>query len=173
MKHYYKQESNRLSYRKLNIDDLEAWSVFFDSNEREIFLGLGDQLSPTEKAKMWIELQLERYQNNEFGHLAIINKESGELVGVSGLLVRKVEDKIDYEVAYSIMPSVWGNGYATEAAQTMRAFAKANNLHHRVVSWIHEKNIFSQNVAKKNGLTFEGETVNFRGHEVQVWSSKI
>ncbi|MEZ4936430.1 MAG: GNAT family N-acetyltransferase [Crocinitomicaceae bacterium] len=170
---YYNQESERLRYRRLSMDDLDDWKVFFDDNEREHFLALDATLSPEEKAKEWIELQLERYAQGDFGHLAILEKSSGNLVGVSGLLVRNKESNLDYEVAYSILPNYWGKGYATEAAKNMKQFAMNHQLHHRVVSWIHPENSFSQNVAQKNGMKFNGEEFEFRGILVQVWEIAI
>ena len=170
---YYSQDSERLSFRKMTMKDLSDWVIFFQNNEREAFLGLDQNLSATEKAQQWIQLQLDRYAADEFGHLAIIEKSSGKLVGVSGLLVRIKEGHLDYEVAYSILPEFWGMGYATEAAKKMKKFATENQLHSRVVSWIHPENIYSQNVAKKNGMTFEGEEIEFRGIQVQVWFANI
>lgn len=168
---YYKQESERLQFRQLKKEDFEAWRVFFEDNSRERFLGLDSELSAEEKTQQWIDLQLERYEEGDFGHLAIVERKSGALVGVSGLLVRNKDSKLDYEVAYSILPEYWGKGYATEAALHMKVFAQEHDLHERVVSWIHPENVYSQNVAKKNGMVFRGEQVEFRGIQVDVWEA--
>lgn len=171
--YYANLASERLLFRPMKLQDFSEWVVFFDQNEREKYLALDENLNKEEKAQNWIELQLERYANNELGHLAILSKSSGDLIGVAGLLYRNKDKGFDLEVAYSILPKYWGNGYATEAAQTMKSFAKEKKLHRRLVSWIHPENKFSQNVAKKNGMRWEGETIMFRGIEVQVWVCAI
>lgn len=166
---YYQQESERLRFRKMKIEDIEAWTAFFDHNEREHFLLLDQNLNSKEKAEQWFELQLKRYSQNDFGHLAITKKDNNKIIGVAGLLTRNKENKLDYEVAYSILPNYWGHGFATEAAMQMKEYAKTNRLHKRIVSWIHPENIYSKNIATKNGLTFKGETILYRNIRFEVW----
>jgi RimJ/RimL family protein N-acetyltransferase len=173
MKEYYNQETERLNFRKMELSDLETWTRFFKNNDREHFLALDTDLTSEEKAKQWIDIQLERYQKNEFGHLVLTDKKTNSFVGICGLLTRNKDTNLDYEVAYSIMPDFWGNGFATEAAKKIKSFAKEHKLHKRVVSWIHPENTFSQNVARKNGLSFNGETIEFRGITVEVWEAPI
>lgn len=171
--YYNSLETERLSFRKMVSDDLKDWTLFFQNNNREHFLALDQNLSPKDKAEQWINLQLERYSKNQFGHLAIIKKSNLKLIGVAGLLLREKEDTFDYEVAYSIRPEEWGKGYATEAAKKMKKFAQDNQLHSRVVSWIHPENTFSKRVAQKNGLRWKGENIEFRGITVEVWEGNI
>ena len=63
-------------------------------------------LSPMEFAKQWYANQAHRYQNNWGGLNALIEKDSGRLVGYAGLLTQKIEGKIELEVAYSSFPNI-------------------------------------------------------------------
>ena len=37
---YFKQESERLTYRALTENDIDSWTEFFENNDRLIFLGI-------------------------------------------------------------------------------------------------------------------------------------
>jgi ribosomal-protein-alanine N-acetyltransferase len=61
------------------------------------------------------------------------------------------------EIGYFIMPSFWGNGYATEIAKSLTAICfKYINLH-RVTGRCNANNLQSERVMKKVGMLKEGE----------------
>ena len=83
--------------------------------------------------------------------------------------IAEVVDGVDeLEVGYHLLPSAWGKGYATEAAIACREFAREHKLVLSVVSLIDHENFASQNVAKRNGMSFEKDTVH-RGTPAMVW----
>ncbi len=65
---YYKQDSSeRLSFRRLTLNDVQLWSRFFENNDRENFLGpVNSELTNFQKANNWITRQIERYESNYF-----------------------------------------------------------------------------------------------------------
>ncbi len=154
-KYYIQQESERLIYKKLTENEIPLWSEFFINNDRTRFVGSDRfiHLSNLEKATNWISRQMESYANNNFGQLAVIDKETGNFIGVSGLIVREIEGEKLYEVTYSFLPAYWNRGFATEVAIHFKNYAFQNIDCTSVISIIHIENEPSENVAIKNGMT--------------------
>lgn len=168
---YFNQESERLSYRKLTYDDAKSWEEFFVNNNRIHFLGLDPKRPKEELAKETIARQLKRYEEDKIGLLAVIEKKSGDLIGLTGLISREVENKKEIEIGYSFKAKYWGNGYATEAAQSMKTFGLNNEIAKRFISIIHKDNTTSFRVAERNGMKPIIET-NFMGMDVIIYGSK-
>ena len=168
---YFNQESERLRYRALTREDIPVWATFFENNDRLHFFNLDSGCNGLEQAEIWIERQLGRYKDFGLGLLAVEEKSSDTLIGIVGLIPRSFEASEEIEVGYSFMPHSWGNGYATEAAITMKEFAKKNGIAPRVVSMIDPGNIASINVAKRNGMHPLFDTV-FEGQKHIVYGTE-
>jgi ribosomal-protein-alanine N-acetyltransferase len=70
-----------------------------------------------------------------------------------------VVDGIDeLEIGYHLIPRYWGNGYATESAGAFKEMGFENNLAESIISIIDVKNLSSQKVAQRNGMTKEART---------------
>lgn len=169
---YYAQESDRLTYRKLTIKDIPMWHSFFENNDRLHFLGINSDKSDETNAKEWIEKQIERYENDQFGLLAVIEKKTSEFIGMSGIIPRELDGKNYFEIAYSLKPKYWSKGFGTEMAQEMMRFGKQNINTNQFISIIHENNIFSTNVAKKNGMELLFKS-SYLGMNVDVYNVHI
>ena len=167
---YFEQESERLRFRKLTMDDVESWEGFFDNNESLPYMGLDLSRGKQALAHEWILKQLERYETQGLGHLAIIEKASGAFIGMAGILPREVDEKPFHEVAYSLKPAFWGKGYGTESASQMKAFGLNNNIDKQFVSIIDKRNHASIHVAEKNGMTALFET-HYLGMDVAVYGT--
>lgn len=101
---------------------------------------------------------MKRYSTQGLGHLAVELKESGEFIGMGGILPRDVDGKAEFEIAYSLKPKYWNKGYATEIAQTMKTYAVSNIDAERFISIIDKRNVNSAKVAKKNDMAVLFET---------------
>lgn len=165
---YFNQESERLKYRKLTKEDIPSWIEFFINNKRLKYLGMDLQKSKEALAEEWIKAQLNRYENQGLGHLAIELKDSGNFIGMGGILPRELNGFNEYEIAYSLKPKYWGNGYATEIAKTMREFGSKNINTSRFISIIAVENIDSAKVACKNGMNVLFKT-EYLGMNVDVY----
>jgi RimJ/RimL family protein N-acetyltransferase len=151
---YFNQESKRLRFRKLTEEDIPSWVDFFVDNDRLHFLGIRDWSRSKESlAEDWIMAQLNRYKEQGLGHLAVEIKDSGEFIGLGGILPRDLDGKKEYEVSYSLKPTFWKKGYGTEMAKQMKEYAMKNIDADRFISIIDVENIDSINVAKKNGMS--------------------
>jgi len=90
---------------------------------------------------------------------ALIEKSSGKLIGHAGLLTQYVDGQKEMEVAYSLLPAFWRKGYATEAAVKCRDYAFGNNFADSLISIISITNTPSINVALRNGMHADRDTV--------------
>lgn len=168
---YFNQESERLIFRKVTSDDIPAWLTFFPNNDRLSFLGI-DVTKPHEIiATEWIHMQMHRYATQGFGSLAVIEKSTGDFIGLVGIVPREIDDLIEYEIAYSLIPTYWGKGYATEAARQMKQFGYKAGIAPYFISIIHKSNNDSIHVAKKNGMHILRETY-YLGMDVYVYGTK-
>lgn len=151
-------KSKRLLTRFLTAEDILIWADFFSDKEAVEFLPTFGLSSNLERATYWIQRQLSRYKENNFGLQALIDKKTKEFVGQCGLIKQEVDGQIEIEVGYHIFKRFWGQGYAPEAAKLFIDYAFNNNLTDSVISIIDIQNIRSQIVAEKNGLKREKQT---------------
>ncbi len=152
MESYFNHSSERLNYRALTAEDIELWEPFFVDNDRLHFFGFDEQKTNHELSKEWVESQLTRYKESGLGMLALIEKESNELIGLAGIIPREFEGMTIYEIGYSLMRNSWGKGYATEAARHFRRIGTELNISQHFVSTIHPENFDSMKVAERNGM---------------------
>jgi len=145
-------ETKRLLIRKLEVTDIAIWESFFENNIYLPYLGLDLTLNNKAQSKDWIERQLWRYENNKYGHHALIDKQTNKFIGQCGLLTQEIDHKSETEIGYHIIPEYWSKGYATEAAKKFLDYAFERDLCNSLISIIDIRNVASQNVAKKNGM---------------------
>ena len=165
------QETKRLHFRAIEQEqDFKHWLPFFQSKVAMQYWPMGG-LSPQEYAREWYAKQAHRYRNNWGGLNAVIEKESGKLVGHVGLLTQKVGKIIELEVAYSLLPEHWKKGYASEAAQFCVDYAFQRAWSDRLISLIKPKNAASIAVARRIGMHLERAIV-FQGVDAQLYRIK-
>ena len=152
-------ETQRLRARRLTLDDIDNWMDFIQGENSLDFFNF---VKPDrESCEWWIKRQLKRYEDDGFGLMALIIKETGEMAGQCGLLKQELEGKPEIEIGYSLIPRFRGFGYATEAARAFKELAFHNNLSDSIISIIHIDNLKSQKVAENNGMTRDFVTENY------------
>ena len=166
---YFEQQTTRLKFRKLTRKDIPNWTKFFINNDRLKFLGIDLTKSPETHATEWIEKQIDRYETQGLGHLAVELKDTNEFIGVGGIIPRELENRSEFEIAYSLIPQFWKKGYGIELAHQMKEYGFSNLKAKRFVSIIDKDNTDSINIAIKNGMNILFET-QYLGMEVQVYS---
>lgn len=162
------QETERLLFRKLEHSDFDKWLNLFEDENTAKMLGMDEFKSANECCEKWFEWTFSRYEQNLGGQNVLISKESNQLVGQCGLLVREVENKFEIEIAYSILQEHRGKGYAIESAEKCKDFAFSNNFHDRLVSIIIPENKSSKNVAIKNGMKFIKQ-INYNNKKMELF----
>jgi [ribosomal protein S5]-alanine N-acetyltransferase len=164
------QETSRLRFRNVQQDDFNTWLQFCEDAASLKYFWFADGIEdPKEKCRIWFERVFARYQN-ELGCLnVLIDKASGELVGQCGLLIQTVDDVKELEIGYSIMPQHRQKGYAFEAAKYCRDYAFSNNLTDSLISIIHPENANSANVAGKNGMKIDKQSMFNSSYLVNIF----
>lgn len=93
------------------------------------------------------------YAKNGFGLYAVVLKETGETIGMCGLIKREALDDVD--IGYALLPRFWSRGYAVEAALATKMYAKDAIGLKRLVAITDPANQGSIRVLEKLGLRFE------------------
>jgi RimJ/RimL family protein N-acetyltransferase len=96
---------------------------------------------------------MKSYEKNGFGLYLIILKETSESIGMCGLIRREKLEDVD--IGYALLPKFWFKGYAFEAAQATKAYAKEVIGLKRIVAIVDPANQGSIRVLEKIGLRYE------------------
>lgn len=168
-----KLESLRLKTRFIQPEDAIHWCAFVsDKTATEFFPDYYAPDDPLPAAERFLAKQFVRYKEKTFGLQALIEKQTGEFIGLCGLLLQTVDGKPELEVGYQILPRYWGKGYATEAARMFMDYTADNKLTYSIISVIDVGNIASEKVAEKNGLTREKRII-YQGLDVWVYRKEL
>ena len=146
----------RLTYRAMSMDDLDAWAEFLGDPECTRYLIRPEPKTRAEAAELlarWIEVGMSTLVDD------------GEIVGWSGFVPRTFDWGNEVELGWLIRKRHWGNGYASEAALTLRPQGPPRTVH-----LIHPDNAASIAVAQKLGAVRERE-VEIAGGPVVVFAS--
>lgn len=104
-----------------------------------------------EQAAAWIAWNQDNYAR--FGHgLWIVETHNGAFVGDCGLTWQKVNGALMLEVGYHVLPRLWDQELASEAAAACRDFARDQLGAKQLVAILHPKNTASRRVAEKTGM---------------------
>lgn len=105
-------------------------------------------------AEAWIGSLAGRFQEGKEATFAAVRKEDGQLVGAIGLVL--APNSRSGELGYWIGRPHWNQGFATEAAQRLLAYAFEDLALHRVHAHHFRRNPASGRVMQKCGMVREG-----------------
>ena len=182
-------ETDRLVLRRLTLDDLDDLAALYrDPDVRRYFPeGTLTREETREELDWIIEVQYGRYG---YGLWATVLKETGAFIGRCGLVPWKVLDRredilslegadehpdgrteVEAEVAYLLAKDRWGSGLGTEAARAILTYA-FDALHlPRVICLFDPDNTASANVARKIGMTADGD-VQVGGELIPLFTAR-
>ena len=101
------------------------------------------------------------------GHWAVRRREDDVLLG-SITLRRMPPFREDLELAWQFAPGHWGNGYATEAARTVAAWAFEGSAH-ELFAVMRPANERAEKLARRLGFQWVGETDKYYDLRLQVF----
>jgi RimJ/RimL family protein N-acetyltransferase len=171
-------ETERLVLRMPRLSDAAPFGVLFKDPTAMEFIG-GVHTETSEDPEFPVRQWLKRWEANGVGPLIAERREDGVVVGRAGLHIWNTStwtpmsyadagEHAQPELGWALLREHWGHGYATEAAQAARDWARGRGIE-RLVSVIAPANVRSQRVAERLGCT-PGETVTlFDTGEAVVW----
>jgi len=162
-----KEETARLEFRRIESSDFEHWLPFF--KEPKSFTHWNIELGePEVECANWYTRQFDRHASGLGGMNALVEKSSRDFVGHCGLLVQNVDNIMELEIGYSLLPEFWNRGYASEAASRCRDVAFERSYSTSLISIISLTNASSARVAVKNGMHLEKQTT-YNNNQVNIF----
>jgi RimJ/RimL family protein N-acetyltransferase len=157
-------ETERLLLRRFepaDVDALARWNA-----DEGFTLHLGGPMTREQTIEV-LERWERHWDEHGFGLLAVVDKESGELVGRTGPQYHRAWPH-DPEVGWALDPAWWGRGLATEAGRASIKWAFGELGFARVVSITTEGNLASRRVMEKLGFRLL-ELVPFPELDLDLW----
>ena len=145
-------ETERLLIRSLNHDDGEF--VLELLNDKGFIENIGDrQVRTLEQARKYIsEGPWSHYKEPGFGQLLVIEKSTGDKMGLCGLLQRDYLDCPD--IGFAFLPAFRAKGYAREASEGVIQLAKEHTLVPRLAGIVSPDNASSIGLLERLGMRF-------------------
>ena len=117
-------------------------------------------LSDISESENVIKMIQQQYLDNGVGRLAVIEKESGLLIGWSGL--KLITQELNgynniYDLGYRFIPKYWGKGYALESAKASLDFGFNDLKAETIYAHAHSENEGSNHILRKLGFEKNGE----------------
>ena len=156
----FQLETKRLVLRPMLETDLDALLLIF--TDPRVMASFNHPPFTNEQMQRWLQRNLDHQNQFGYGLFSVLLKESGELIGDCGL--EQMEDQNAAELGYDFRSQFWNQGYATEAAYTVRKYA-FHVLHlPRLISLIRVGNLASRRVSEKIGMALAEEITRYESH---------
>lgn len=151
-------ESERVFLRPYTQADFAALHKIVSDKQTMYAWGQGFSKKESEE---WLEKQLAHYQQYGFGIWAIVEKQSGKIIGNAGLnhteISLKGKTQKIVEIGYLLHRDFWGKGYGSEVARMCVKYGFETLGLEEVYCLIKEDNLSSLKVAKKLSMQKVGE----------------
>lgn len=146
-------ETERLILRQLSND--HAAFILELLNEPSFIQNIGDRKIRTLDGAMGYinNGPVASYAKHGFGLWLVELKETGEQIGMCGLIKRDNLDDVD--IGYAYLPKFWSKGYAVESALAVKDYARNVVGLRRIVAITNPDNWGSIRVLEKLGMQFE------------------
>lgn len=159
--------TERLLLRPFTLKDINAFHQL--CSDKEVMQYIGDGCLPTlEMTQQSIERWIKHYNTHGYGLLALVLRETNELMGFCGLIKQTIQGNEKIELGYRLGKKYWNKGFATEAALKIQAHAFQDLKIEELISIIQPNNKASRNVAEKLGMRLLQEC-DYNGHNVYIF----
>ncbi len=112
------------------------------------------------------------YERFGFGLFLVEQREAKIPMGICGLLKRETLDDVD--IGFAFLPPFWGQGFAVEAAQAVKDYARARFALNRLVAITLPHNHSSIRVLEAIGLQFETMVrLSVEGEELKLFAVSL
>lgn len=147
-------ETVRLRLRMFAPSDLDGLSRILSDPRVVAFLGVeaGKPFSGAECEQV-LDTAIAAWSKYGFGRWAVIDKATGEMIGLCGLRSREGTP----ELLYILAEAYWNKGLATEAAGACLRFGFEELELSRIIAFTRPDHVASRRVLEKLGMSYEGE----------------
>ena len=152
--HMPRLESERLVLRPLCVSDANAMYRYACREDVTEYLLWSPHPSPT-YTRDYLSYIEERYVTGGFFDWAVVEKESGRMIGTCGFTTIDAPNDMG-EIGYVLSPEYHGKGYGTEAAARVLRFGFEELGLHRIEAKFMKGNDASLHVMEKLGMHLEG-----------------
>jgi len=155
-------DTSRLLIRNFTMGDLHDLHTIL--NNEEVLRYLPDDPMSPDRASLMLKWIIDCYRKNTPDNIikftcAVDHKADHKLIGWCGLGPLEV-DPSAIELFYGFSTDCWGNGYATEAAQTMLSYGFDTIGLPEIVAVHAPENVASQKVISKLGMIYRKTVTN-------------
>ena len=157
-------ETPRLLLRPMLAADVNELLLIF--SDPQVMASFNEPPFTRQQMERWTQRNLDHQSQYGYGLFSVILKSEGILIGDCGLERLDEDDLPVAELGYDFRSDHWNQGYATEAASTVRDFAFRELDLPKLISLIRVGNEASRRVAEKVGMRLEAEITRY---EIHYW----
>ena len=166
-KERFRLETERLYLREMTWEDHDALAAVLTDGETMRYYPAPYDAAGVDR---WIAWCLDSYEKRGFGLWAVILKETGEMIGDTGLSMQPIHGEWLPEIGYHFRKDLWRRGYAKEAATAVRDWAFENTDFPALYSYMTVENLPSAATARSVGMTWvEDYTDERNGERLSVY----
>lgn len=140
-------ETKRLFLREWTMQDLDAWAAILSDAE---VMRYYPKPFDRQNVQDWIAWNLENYRMDGFSLWAVHLRATGELLGDCGITMQQLP-----EIGFHMKKSVWGQGYATEAARACLMWGMQQTDFPAFDYYQKSTNLPSRRVVERLGMTLQ------------------
>ncbi len=155
--------TERLSMRPYSAQDLPAVIEFLGDSET---MGFYPKPFSEGKISAMIRRSEQSWVSSGFGQFVVIEKASNSIVGDCGITLQEIDGERLPELGYRFKRSVWGQGFAAEAATAVARFGFEKARLSALRSYMPASHTQSRRVAEKIGMRLEKEFNNRNNRDV-------
>jgi [ribosomal protein S5]-alanine N-acetyltransferase len=144
-------ETDRLLVRHYTEDDADDF--FLLNSDPEVMRYIRPVKNRKDTDLFFAEVIQYSKNNPAFGRMAVNEKQSGIFVGSFAII--PLENTRHMQLGYSLLPSYWGKGFATELTKAGLTYVFTQTNLDVIFGVTEALNIDSQKVLLKNGFVFE------------------
>ncbi len=146
-------ETTRLFVQRFDILDVKSMCGVLCDPEVMLF---SDGVKTPAGVRGWMENCIGNYSKSGLGIWAVVEKNTNGIIGYCGLIpFPNIDGQPEIEVGFRLLRVCWGQGYATEAAGSVRDYAFDVLYASRLISLVDPQNTASVRVVEKLGMCYE------------------
>ena len=159
-------KSERLICRRWVPEDFDTLFAVYSDREAMRWVGDGEPLT-LDQCKEWFTVTEANYAKRGYGMFALVERETGTVVGFAGLV--HPGGQKEPEVKYAFSRTHWGLGLATESIRHLLDYAASVHGMRHIIATVAPGHLASQRVLAKAGMELVRERLNDDGSTTFVF----